>query len=558
MSRIAVTLIGFACLAAPLAAQVAPDSLARRVDEIFAEWNKPSTPGCAVGVGQGGDVRYARGYGIANLDYDVPITSSTIFDIGSVSKQFTAAAIAKLHLDGKLDLDEEVQTYVQELPRYERPVTVRHLVHHISGVRDVWVLMGLAGLRDENVYTEQDIVDMIARQTKLNFTPGSEYLYSNSGYLLLAVIVHRVTGKTLGEYTAETLFKPLGMHNTFFYEDRKRIIKNRAIGYSPTESGGFRLNHYFNFDMGGDGQLYTTVEDLLKWNQNFSERSVGGPKFVDLMRTRGVLNSGDTLDYAFGLSHGEHRGARTISHGGAWGGFRAYLTLFPEQDFSVALTCNVGSASPGVLAERVADVYLAGLLGSPPAETASPATPAATSPAASPEQSERWVGHYWSDEQSNVTRVLVEEGELVLEAFGGSFKLVPTGQNEFTLIGPPVRLTFEAGEREELDRLHVSIGGGTPTVFERFEPAAPTAAALGAYQGEYYSEELDVMYHLHVAENKLLLSFPTVADEEMVPVFEGVFQARGTMMFKFGDPGDQARGFTLDAGRVKNVRFVRR
>ena len=289
------------------------------VDAVFADYASPTGPGCSLGVIQDGRLVHATGYGAANLDHGIPNGPATIFRIGSVSKQFTAAAIALLAVQGELELDAPVQRYIAEFPDYPDPPTVRHLVHHTSGVRDYIVLMSLAGNRSEDFFTNQEVLDAINRQRELNFAPGDDYLYSNSGYFLLGEIVARVSGQSLREFARANFFEPLGMPRTHFHDDHNEIVPGRAIGYAPTPSGDdFRIN-VTTLDMVGDGGIFTSVEEWVAWDRNLGAGTVGGPEWVALMHTRGVLNSGDTIPYAFGIAHGEHRGLATVGHGGCLG-----------------------------------------------------------------------------------------------------------------------------------------------------------------------------------------------------------------------------------------------
>ena len=378
------------------AQQALPEPTAAEIDEIFAAFR--DGPGCALGVIRDGALVFARGYGYANLDHDVPISSTTIFDIGSTSKQFTAAAIVLLAQRDELSLDQDVRDFIPELHEYDEPITVRHLIHHTSGVRDYLTLMRLSGMSFENVFQEDDGVELLARQRELNFGPNTDHLYSNSGYLLLAVIVRRVSGMSIGEFLEQEVFGPLGMKHTFVYEDRFRVVKRRATGYAPDGEGGFGIEHFFNFELGGDGQVYTSVEDLLLWDSNFYDPIVGGPKFLQQMHTRGVLENGDTLTYAFGLGIREYRGLPSVSHGGAWGGFRAELIRFPEPRFSVVCLCNVGNANAGGLARRVADLYLADQLTAEAAAVREDVErPVVT---VSEDELERVTGYYWSSASS--------------------------------------------------------------------------------------------------------------------------------------------------------------
>jgi CubicO group peptidase (beta-lactamase class C family) len=279
-------------------------SIAEEVDEIFSEWDRPDSPGCALAVVKGGEVVYKRGYGMANLEYDVPITPRTIFHVASVSKQFTDFAIAILTDEGRLSLDDEVRAHVPELPDFGEPITIRHLIHHTSGIRDQWELLVAAGWRMDDVITTDDVLELVGRQRELNFRPGSEYLYCNTGYTLMAVIVERVTGSSLREFCAERIFEPLGMLDTHFHDDHREIVRGRAYSYSPREEGGFQ-HSVLSYATVGATSLFTTVEDLARWDQNFYEAKVGGSAVVDLVQTPGVLNDGERLRYAFGLNIGE-------------------------------------------------------------------------------------------------------------------------------------------------------------------------------------------------------------------------------------------------------------
>ncbi len=329
-----------------------------KVDALFARWDKPDSPGCALGIIKDGSFIYKRGYGMANLDYNIPISTNTSFYIASTSKQFTAMSIALLAREGKISLDDDIRKYLPEIPQYQSPVTIRHLIYHTGGIRDYLELTDLAGRHTEDVNTDDDFIKLIARQKNLNFKPGEKYLYSNSGYFLLSQIVKRVSGKSLRVFADENIFKPLGMVNTFFHDDRSEIIKNRATGYFPRKGSGFSVL-ITNFDRVGDGGLYTSVEDLLLWNQNFyNNKLAGGADLINNLFTTGTLNNGEKTDYAFALMTSDYKGLKMISHGGSFNGFRAEMLRFPEQKFSVICLCNLGSINATGLATKVADIFL--------------------------------------------------------------------------------------------------------------------------------------------------------------------------------------------------------
>jgi CubicO group peptidase (beta-lactamase class C family) len=426
-----------AALAATGGAQAAdPTDPASRVARVMAAYDRADSPGCTVGVIKDGAFVHLRGYGMANLEHGVPLGPDTVFDIGSTSKQFTAAAIVLLAQEGRLSLDDEVRKHVTELPDYGRPLTIRHLLTHTSGLRDYLELMALAGWNFEDVSTDDDALQVIVRQRELNFEPGAEYLYSNSGFFLLSVIVKRITGQSLRAFAAARLFGPLGMKDTHFHDDHTEIVPRRATGYSPREGGGFRIDMSF-FEQTGDGSVFTTVRDLLQWDRNFYEGTVGGRPLVEQLTTPGKLRDGQPLHYGLGLSVDRHRGLARVSHGGSWAGYRAELMRFPEQRLSVACLCNLSTARPSRLAAEVAEVYLGPALSPSLAADAAAAregAPAVQPPAVTPSAAElaAYAGRYYSPELDTAYTVEVKGGGLALRGRRVDATLAPTARDEFT------------------------------------------------------------------------------------------------------------------------------
>ena len=353
MTRRLSILATLAVFSAPLSAQQPDSSLAARVDRVLAPLATSTGPGCAVGVSQNGRV-VERAYGMAELEFGTANTPQTIFESGSLAKQFTAAAVVLLALDGKLKLDDPVRKYVPELPDYGAPLTIRNLLTHTSGLRDWGSVLALTGFGcGERLVTEQFAIDIITRQQGLDFTPGSEYSYSNSGYNTLALIVERVSGQAFFVFTSERLFKPLGMTNSEWRVDYTRLIKGRAQAYSPGRAGSFKLDMPF-MNVYGNGGLLTTVGDLLKWNTMLDTRSLGSA-LVDSLERRMVLNNGTTIPYALGLVDAPYRGQRQIGHSGSTAGYSTYLTRFPQLKLSVAVLCNGASTGPTQLAYKIVD-----------------------------------------------------------------------------------------------------------------------------------------------------------------------------------------------------------
>jgi CubicO group peptidase (beta-lactamase class C family) len=394
------------------AAQSLDAATVHRIDSVFARFT-PETPGCAAGVYQNSRVVFAKGYGSSNIEYGVPITPQTPFIMGSVSKQFTAAAIALLVQDGRIRLDDDVRKYVPELPDYGRKITVDQLVHHTSGVRDFWSLVDASGMRPDDGYTVADVVKLASRQKHLNFDPGAEYNYSNTGYVLLGVIVQRASGKSLREFAAERIFQPLGMSVSHFHDDHNQPVRGRAIAYSPA-SGGWTIN-VWNNDIVGQGGLMTTLEELQKWDENFYTGTVGGRTLLSRQLQHGVLNDGKQIAYAFGLEIGEYRGLPMVEHSGSTGGYRTDITRFPEQHTSVVTMCNVSNADAVGLAHRMADVVLGPRFTKPVAATNVRAASQSGGPAVTLTSSERaaMTGRFYSPEL-DATYDLRDAGEALV------------------------------------------------------------------------------------------------------------------------------------------------
>jgi CubicO group peptidase (beta-lactamase class C family) len=435
-----------------------PDSLGAHVDRVFARFGA-DTPGCAIGVYQGATVVLARGYGLANLEHRVPITPQTPFITGSVSKQFTAAAIALLAQDGVIGLDDDVRRWVPELPGYGAPITVRQLVHHTSGLRDFWALVGLAGLRYDDTYTMADMLAIAARQRELNFAPGTQHLYSNTGYIVMATIVERASGMPLRVFAEQRIFAPLGMRESRFHDDHTRLVPGRAAAYSPA-AGGYAIN-IWNNDLVGQGGVITTVLDLAHWHGNFSSGAVGGAPFLARQLERGRLADGTALSYAFGVQHGQYRGVPVIEHTGSTGGYRSVFLRFPSADRAVAVLCNVSNADPATLARRVAEVAVGGLAAQPTApvtpqegqaaQAAQPSSPAlagatVTAPAAlSAALLELAPGAYWSPELEATYRIERVGPALVLHRPRAAADTLRAGTAPLELVGSVGTLRVQPG-----------------------------------------------------------------------------------------------------------------
>jgi hypothetical protein len=423
--------------------------------------------------------------------------------------------------------------------------------------------MALAGINFADVTTDDDALKLIARQKEINFTPGAEHLYSNSGYFLLSVIVRRASGKSLREFAHENIFTPLGMKNTHFHDDHTMIVPLRATGYSPKKNGEFGIE-MSNFEQTGDGSVMTTIEDLLLWDQNFYQPRVGGREMLDQFVIRGKLSNGKQLEYASGLFVGEHRGLKTVSHGGAWAGYRAELIRFPEERLSVACLCNLGSSNPSGLATQVAEIYLSGRL-KPENASSSPAPASPASPIRlSHQELTQKTGTFRDQATGALWKVTAADGKLVVDASVLTFQLSPISKTQFRAVNAPadIKITFDSAGAGKPLLMRVQIESGKPMVFEAISPPALTPAQLAEYAGDYYSDELQAVYRVVLEDGRLFLRLANKETElSKTPLQASVKDAFGVRGFSLNfvrDGQGKIIYFSMNAGRVKNIRVIRR
>jgi len=516
------------------AAEPNPGPIAE-VDAIFGDFDTQESPGCSLGVIRNGDFIYRRGYGMANLEYDIPLSSRSVFRIGSTSKQFTAMAITLLAESGQISLDDPLSKYFPEFPGWAKQISIQQLVHHNSGIRDYLDLAYLAGKTEDSDYFSDDwAIALLARQQEGNFTPGSEFLYSNSGYLLLAHVVKRATSLSLREFSEKNIFVPLGMNNTHFHDDHTHIVKQRASGYAPGNEG-FSIS-MTTLDIVGDGSIYTTIDDLLLWDRNFYQNRLGkgGPALIERLTTAGTLSSGDKMNagdghsfasgqhYASGLLLENYRGLPMISHGGAFVGYRAEIIRFPEQRFSVAVLCNRSDGAPTAKARQVADYFLADVLQTRPEKES-----AGDDFQLSEDQLQLYTGDFWEESESFAAETQVDGGKLwAVHSPERRNELAPVGPHRFRMLGPPgnilVEFTMNDSGVERMASIIDGYPGGSFTPFSRREISP---AELREYSGDYYSPELDVRYLLGMDEGRLMFRLKDQDPRELTALFGETFES---------------------------------
>lgn len=533
----------------------------KAVDKIFSEWDHDDVPGCAIGIFKDGKVDYARGFGMANLEYDIPNDAQSVFRIGSTSKQFTSACIVLLAQAGKLELDNSLDQYFPAFPEYAKTITIRHLLNHTSGVRDYLTLSSLKGMGDDDYYKDQDIMNWLIHQQDLNFQPGEEFMYSNSGYWLLGQIVGEVSGMNMAEFAKQEIFQPLGMDHTHFHNDHTQIVPHRASGYRPSQDEGFRIS-MTTLDMIGDGGIFTSIDDIKKWDDAFYASKVLNQDFWKTMTTNGNLNDGTEIDYAAGLFVDTYKGLKSIHHGGSFVGFRAELLRFPEQHFSVAVFANRADANPSRLAMQVADLYLQDhFVTEPVAETPSPPfTDEPVAPVIHRFSLEEIAGTY--ELQPGVDVTIEVEGDR-LNVFQGwnssTYFIEKTEENSFQIPdNDDIRFVFGkldglTGEALEL----IVFQGGGKSVATRKAEVDNSDVVLADYPGSFFSKELDETYTLSVEGDHLEVQVRNNPPLRLSPNGKDVF-ASPLGVFRFQRKGKQIAGFELDSGRVTNLKFEKR
>ncbi len=514
------------------------------VDAVFAQYTKAGSPGCALGIFRNGAILAAKGYGLASLENEVPITPQTVFDIGSTSKQFTAFAILLLAQQGKLSLDDNVRKFLPELPDYGKPITLRHLITHTSGLRDYTALFAMAGVPEQNLTSDQDALALIARQTRLNFAPGEEWDYSNTGFFLLSQVVKRASGKSIREFSQENIFKPLGMNSTQIFDWHGLVIAHRATAYSYDDDRKSFAVEMSNFEQAGDGSVQTSIEDLLRWDENFYTGKVGGADLLRRMQIVGRLNNGQEHGYADGLFLATYRGLPVVRHGGAWAGYRAELLRFPRQHTSVAVLCNVAQSNPSALADRVADVVLAPVLAPKPQDSA-----AQVKAVNMPQDWLRARDGWYRNAAGEYRRIVFKDGKL-FTGLKGAVELVVVSENSFRPKGSDVTVTFnETG-------LSMQSPGRLAAAFAYVKPGPPTD--LEQFAGKYFSAELQNTWEFRVKDGQLTLDAKGVFDtpEALEPVGEDTFTVAGGEVRFVRKPGEATKAI-VSVARVRGMEFVK-
>jgi CubicO group peptidase (beta-lactamase class C family) len=557
-------LVALACPAPPVLADEATDKAKEaKVDKLFEAWGEPDSPGCALGIVRDGKLILARGYGMANLDDKIPITPKSVFEVGSVTKSFTCVCLALLMDQGKLSPDDDIRDYVPELPRYDPPVTIRHLVRCEDGLHDYWHLMQLAGWNIDDAWTGEDVLALVARQKAPTFRPGSRFAYDNTAYFLLGRAVERVTGQSLARFADKNVFRPLGMTSTYLEDNPGRVTKRRVVGYDVTPDGGIR-RWMMNSNVVGAGGLRTTVEDLFTWDQNFyANRLPDGPYLREFLQTGALLDNRKVLDVN---PTGSYRGLKRMAFAGGVPGFVAGLVRFPEQRFSViCLSNDYFRVRPWTLASRIADVHLADQM----KDGKNQGIPAPEYKFADLAESDLIdkAGAYRMQGTRMIWTVSLTKGELSLtDRLGETDRWQPLSPTRFRAREGPHKgthtLVFERRPDDRFD-MRLEEDEGATVEFEPIRLVKPDPKQLSEYAGEYYSAELKATYAFSVHDDCLFLQVNNHRLERLAPTIADEFMPKlatpddGRIITFARDSEQRVTGFTIELWRIKGIPFER-
>lgn len=544
-------------IAIQLHAQVPPNSSLKKLDHLFEKWNNPNSPGCAIGIVRNDSLIFSKGFGMANLEYDVPISSSTIFHMASVSKQFTGFSTILLAKQGKLQLDDDIRIYLPWFPDLKEKITIRHLLNHTSGIRDQWQLLAISGTRLDDVITQEHILKLLSQQKALNSRPGERYNYSNSGYTLLAEIIKAVTGQTLRQFTDSAIFKPLHMHDTHFHDDYKEIVKNRAYSYNREDSTHY-ANSVLSYSTVGATSLFTTINDLSKWLMNFYTHKVGDQQDIDLLTQRGQLNNGQEIDYASGIINITLNGWKGFSHAGSDAGFRTVMSVFPDLKMGFMIFANVSDFNSSDKGLKLASLFIQDTTKAALEENDIDVD-SSQAILKNPEAIKKFLGNYITDEGIR-RHFRLKDNKLYAETNGRSDLLKENRDSFHVFTNPAIKFAF--GINHLGDTIATAIlASGEKEVFTKYTTSYPTNQALKEYTGTYYCPELDCKYNVTLKNGRLILTNNKYSDMPLTlanrdHLLNDYWWMSHLLVLR--DDNDKIIGFEVNNGRVLHLKFNKR
>ena len=548
MKRIFSAIIGLLLLAGLASAQVSENKL-KAIDSLFLEWNRPVHPGGTVGIAVKGIPVFSKAYGLASLEYLVPNTYGTRFNIASVSKQFTAMGIVKLHLEGKLSIDDDISEYLPELPDFGHKISFRHMLHHTSGLRSLHTLLSIAGWRGDDMKNNDDLLRFMTKQQDLNFEPGSEYMYCNTGYILSAIIIEKITGESFADWMSKEIFKPLGLYDTYVEDKYNRVVHNYATSYDGSYNRGFvKEIEYWAYT--GSGNIHSTSADLLKWMRYYYDSPVGWEEAFSMMLTLDPFNDGKPNNYAFGVNVDKYKDEEKISHSGSIGGFRSYACTFPEHETEIVILTNFSSSGVSGKINNIADI----LLDKEKEEE----------PEVNFEQNEvddkiidKYIGAYKSEDLPDRLFEIFRKGDTLLcKSTGGHDTRLFTANNSILFnnsSGLKISLIDTVPEKM------VIWSNDTKYTWVKTEKYIPDEKELEEIAGKYWSPELETQYRFYLKDGELY-GYQTRHGEFSVEcIGKDVYVSNSSFINKISIVRDRKKvtGMKVTNSRVRNLRLER-
>jgi len=526
-----------------------------KIDSLFNLWTEANHPGGALGIMQNGEIIYSKAFGLTSLEYQVPNTTETIFNVGSVSKQFTAMGIVLLHEKGLLSIDDDMRKYLPDMPDFGHTITIRHMLHHTSGMRSLHAMLRLAGWRDDDSRTNEDLYRFMLNQKELNFIPGDEYLYCNTGYMLMVNIIENVTKEKFPQWMKANVFEPLGMANTYVEDRYDRIVPNNATSYYDGSKGDFfRAVEYWGYV--GSGNVHSTTTDLLTWLENFSTPTSNWSSAFEMLQTTDKLNDGSVNNYALGVSLDEVNGHKRIQHGGAIGGFRAYTSTYPDEQLSIAILTNFSSSNPRQKENQISNILLKKEGIKKPIEDEAKSNVHVIQ--MSNEQLKQFEASYWNDKGNYARKIYVKNDTLrYFRSANSENSLVPISSNEFKMLGTSINTIVKFDVDKNGDKIMaVSINDDAPIALSYFEPIIEPKRYIKEYIGRFYSPELESTLDIFIKDDKLVGHHGRHGDFPMQILKIDVLQIPGFAIIKFQRKKDnKISGIRISNGRAKNVWF---
>ncbi len=547
-------LLMLATASSNLFSQTLPEAVTKKIDSIFSKWNKDNSPGCTVGIVRNDSLIFAKGYGMANLEYAIQNKPETPYHMASVSKQFTAFSIVLLAKQGKLNINDDVRKWLPWFPDLKEKITIRNLLNHTSGIRDQWQLLAIAGTRLDDVITQDQVIKILSKQQALNFKPGDKYSYSNSGFTMLAEIVKAASGQTLRQFTDSAIFKPLGMTSTHFHDDYTEMEPNRSYSYERIDSTHFS-NAVLSYAVAGATSLFTNINDMSKWVMNFYEHKLGDQKDIDQLTQNGKLNNGKEISYALGIVNDKWNGWRQYSHSGGDAGYRTYVSVFPDLKMGFIVFSNLGDFNPADGVYEMAGLFIKDTA----AKAVSSKAPARDSVAALLKDTaylKPFAGDYIGDDGLPFNFDL-KNNRLYYRIYAENNFLIKESKDTFSIPqAPEIKFIFSLkGNDTTVDIL---TADQAYHLRKYISDTSKPDEVLKKYTGTYYSPELDCRYGIILKDHQLVLTNAKYNDTKLTLVgtdhlADDYWWINHLMMLR--DSRNNITGFEVNSGRIMHVRF---